>query len=175
MSESHPKTPSPIRALPYVATACLAALLSSCGHQAGGTIEVYETKGYQPNHGPFDSSGNYVDKWADNPPKRRYISRGKKKKSAPVAPAPKYVAAPAPSPTATPAKAYSPPKKSSAPKKSTVTAKPKKKSPLTHTVKRGDTLYGLSRKYGTSVSSIQKANRIKGSTIGIGQRLIIPR
>lgn len=168
MSESHPKTPHHFKALPYVAAAaCLAVLVSSCGHQAGGTIEVYETVGYQPNHGPFDSNGNYVDKWADNPPKRRYISRSKKK-SAPIAPAPQpqYVAAP---PTAAkPAKVYKP----SPPK---VTAKPKKKSTRVHTVKRGDTLYGLSRKYGTSVSSIQKANRIKGTTIGIGQRLTIPR
>ena len=149
----------------------LACLLSSCGHQTGGTIEVYETAGYQPNFGPFDSNGNYVEKWADSPPKRKYISRGKKK-SAPkkAAPKPQYVATPKP--------AYTPPKKAStpAPRKSTpVAVKPKKKPPITHTVKKGDTLYGLSRKYGTSVSSIQRANRLKGSNIGIGKKLIIPR
>lgn len=154
-------------------------LLSSCGHQTGGTIEVYETVGYQPNHGPFDSNGNYVEKWADSPPKRKYISRDKKKSARKqTAEQPKYVAIPKPT--------YTPPKKTTktvtkktstpTPRKSTpVAIKPKKKSPITYTVKKGDTLYGLSRKYGTSVSSIQRANRIKGSNIGIGQKLIIPR
>jgi LysM repeat protein len=147
-------------------------LLSSCGHQAGGTIEVYETVGYQPNHGPFDNNGNYVEKWADSPPKRKYISRGKKK-SAPkqAVEKPQYAAA-APKPV------YATPKKASAPvprKTTPVAVKPKKKSPITHTVKKGDTLYGLSRKYGTSVSSIQRANRLKGSNIGLGKKLIIPR
>lgn len=154
------------------AIGCLACLLSSCGHQTGGTIEVYETAGYQPNFGPFDSNGNYVEKWADSPPKRKYISRGKKK-SAPkkAAPKPQYVATPKPAYTTPPKKASTP-----APRKSTpVAVKPKKKPPITHTVKKGDTLYGLSRKYGTSVSSIQRANRLKGSNIGIGKKLIIPR
>ncbi|MGJ8671729.1 LysM peptidoglycan-binding domain-containing protein [Rubritalea sp.] len=153
-------------------TAALSLLLSSCGHQAGGTIEVRETAGYQPNFGPFDSSGNYVDKWADNPPKRKYISRGKKKTKAPVVtptPAPQQYAAvtPPPPPTVKP-----PTKPKTTPK---VAAKPKAKPTVTHTVKRGDTLYGLSRKYGTSVSSIQKANNMRGTTIGLGQRLTIPR
>ncbi|MEO1855862.1 MAG: LysM peptidoglycan-binding domain-containing protein [Rubritalea sp.] len=158
----------------FIATAAIGSfvlLISSCGHQAGGTIEVYETVGYQPNHGPFDSNGNYVEKWADNPPKRKYISRDKKK-SAPIkaTPPPQYATAPKP--------AYTPPKKASSPsqpKSRAVVVKPKKRSPLTHTVKKGDTLYGLSRKYATSVNSIQRANGIRGSNIGIGQKLIIPR
>jgi len=43
-----------------------------------------------------------------------------------------------------------------------------------HTVKKGDTLYGLSRRYGTSVSAIQRANGLRSSTIGIGKKLRIP-
>jgi N-acetylmuramoyl-L-alanine amidase len=43
-----------------------------------------------------------------------------------------------------------------------------------HVVKKGDTLYGLSRRYGTSVSAIQRANGLRGSTIGIGKKLRIP-
>ncbi|MFT5882916.1 MAG: LysM repeat protein [Crocinitomicaceae bacterium] len=148
-------------------------LLSSCGHQAGGTIEVYETVGYQQNHGPFDSNGNYVEKWADSPPKRKYISRDKKKKPTryPAVQPSKYVATPKSAIFTTPVRSSTPP-----PRKSTaVSVKPKKKSPITHTVKKGDTLYGLSRKYGTSVSSIQRANRLKGTNIGLGKKLIIPR
>lgn len=161
--------PTPLSLFIFV-TATASLFLSSCGHQAGGTIEVYETTGYQPNFGPFDSNGNYVDNWADNPPKRKYIPRGKKKSKAPESRPQQYAVAPTP-PTPSPA-VKSVPQVKRAP---SVTVKPKVKPPITHSVKRGDTLYGLSRKYGTSVSSIQRANNISGTTIGIGQRLIIPR
>ncbi len=43
-----------------------------------------------------------------------------------------------------------------------------------HTVKRGDTLYSLSRQYGASVSSIQRSNGMRNTTIGVGQLLRIP-
>ncbi|NWK56039.1 N-acetylmuramoyl-L-alanine amidase [Verrucomicrobiaceae bacterium N1E253] len=43
-----------------------------------------------------------------------------------------------------------------------------------HTVKKGDTLYGLSRRYKTSVSAIQRANGMSGTMIGIGKKLKIP-
>jgi LysM repeat protein len=43
-----------------------------------------------------------------------------------------------------------------------------------HIVKKGDTLYGLSRRYKTSVSAIQKRNGLKGTTIRNGATLIIP-
>lgn len=56
------------------------------------------------------------------------------------------------------------------------TPKPKPK-PVTvrHTVKKGDTLSGLARKYGSTISKIQSANRIKGSVIRLGQTLTIPK
>lgn len=43
-----------------------------------------------------------------------------------------------------------------------------------HTVRRGDTLYGLSRRYKTTVSAIQRANGLRGTVISIGKRLRIP-
>ncbi|MCB1243324.1 MAG: LysM peptidoglycan-binding domain-containing protein [Akkermansiaceae bacterium] len=43
-----------------------------------------------------------------------------------------------------------------------------------HTVAKGDTLYSLSRRYGTSVSAIQGANGLTSSNIRIGQTLSIP-
>lgn len=61
------------------------------------------------------------------------------------------------------------------PEPKAVVMKPKKKAPLRHTVRRTDTLYGLSRKYGVSVGSIQRANSLKGSTIVTGKTLLIPR
>lgn len=45
---------------------------------------------------------------------------------------------------------------------------------LTHTVKSGDTLSKLSRDYKVSVKDIQRANNLRGSTIRVGQKLIIP-
>ncbi|MTH55313.1 LysM peptidoglycan-binding domain-containing protein [Bacillus mangrovi] len=60
-------------------------------------------------------------------------------------------------------------------------AKPAAKKPavpaasLKHTVKSGESLYSLSKKYGVSVSSIQSANRLKSSAIKVGQALTIPK
>ncbi len=41
-------------------------------------------------------------------------------------------------------------------------------------VERGDTLFNLSRRYGTSVAAIQNANGLSGDLIKIGQTLVIP-
>lgn len=78
---------------------------------------------------------------------------------------------PAQRPVATPA----PPAPKPAPKPQAVVMKPKKAAPIRHVVKSSDTLFGLSRKYGVSVSSIQRANGIKGSTIVTGKTILIPR
>lgn len=43
-----------------------------------------------------------------------------------------------------------------------------------HTVSRGETLYSLSRRYGVTVSDLQRTNQIHGTTISIGQVLTIP-
>ena len=47
-------------------------------------------------------------------------------------------------------------------------------SGATHTVVPGDTLYGLSRRYGSSVSAIKSANGLTSDTIVIGQQLRMP-
>jgi len=44
----------------------------------------------------------------------------------------------------------------------------------THTVEKGDTLYNISRRYGTSVGAIQSANGLGGDLIILGQQLQIP-
>lgn len=43
--------------------------------------------------------------------------------------------------------------------------------PAYHTVVAGDTLFGLSRKYGTSVERIKQLNNLSGNVISVGQRL----
>ncbi|NLI71371.1 MAG: transglycosylase SLT domain-containing protein [Bacteroidales bacterium] len=44
-----------------------------------------------------------------------------------------------------------------------------------HTVRKGQNLSSISRRYGVSVGKIKKANNIKGSKIRTGQRLKIPK
>lgn len=43
----------------------------------------------------------------------------------------------------------------------------------TYQVEKGDTLYGISRKYNVPVASLQKWNGIEGNNIQVGQKLII--
>lgn len=43
-----------------------------------------------------------------------------------------------------------------------------------YTIKKGDSLWGISRKYGTSVSAIKEANGMTSDTIIDGRTLIIP-
>jgi LysM repeat protein len=43
-----------------------------------------------------------------------------------------------------------------------------------YVVKKGDSLHGLSKKFGTSITSIKEASGIKGNAIRIGQVLTIP-
>ena len=44
----------------------------------------------------------------------------------------------------------------------------------THTVIKGDTLYNISKRYGVSVTDLQQANGISGSSISLGQSIQIP-
>ncbi len=162
--------------------------LTNCG-SSGRTIEVQRTGGYQQSHGPFDSNGNYVESWADKSPKRKFVwgrSTSKKPKSntsSSTGSSSRKNTSTArkstPSPTSVPKKTYTPSRSKSTykPARKSTARKitPKTKPPISHTVRKGDTLYGLSRKYGASVSSIQKANGLKGNSISIGKRLIIPR
>jgi LysM repeat protein len=45
----------------------------------------------------------------------------------------------------------------------------------TYTVRRGDTLYGIARRYGVTVGQIQAWNKLQGTTIGVGQELIVKK
>lgn len=57
-----------------------------------------------------------------------------------------------------------------------VSAPPKESSAHTetHIVKSGETLYKISTIYSTSVSEIQKLNKLNGTNIKVGQNLLIP-
>ena len=176
-------------------------LLVSCGNgTSGNAIKVVKTKGFNPNHGPFDSKGNYVEAWADSPPRRIYVSPddadlASNQAIASVTPTPierpiEPIVAynPQPKPrvyqpkskprTSVASKPKSRPKTSTKtrPKRSSaIVVKPKSKPPIIYTVRKGDTLYGLARRYKSGVKTIQIANRLKGTNIRIGQKLKIPR
>jgi nucleoid-associated protein YgaU len=62
--------------------------------------------------------------------------------------------------------------RSSSSKKSSSTSR---SSSRTHTIKSGDTLSGIARKYGTSVSKLKAANGLKSDLIRAGKTLKIPR
>lgn len=169
--------------------ALLTMLLVSCGGGGGGgpITENRSVRGYNPGVGPFDNQGNYVERWANDKSKGNWwrksivheqvtptTASGKPAVVAAVA-APKPTTRPAassPKPTpAKPAVAATPTSKPAV----AITAKPKNKPPLRHTIKKGDTLWGLSRKYNTTVTAIQRANGLKGSNLKIGRTLLIPR
>ncbi len=48
------------------------------------------------------------------------------------------------------------------------------KKTLDHTVKKGETLYSISRAYGCSVEEIMKTNQLNGTALSIGQLIKIP-
>ncbi|BDS07461.1 hypothetical protein NT6N_25010 [Oceaniferula spumae] len=177
-------------------------LLTSCGDGGGSVAENRSNRGYNPGVGPFDSSGNYVERWADDKSKGTWWRSSTAKPSA-VASIPSTPTPPVGGPTAVasnvtpqppvtrPSTRPTPPVGSgvrptpqprptvvSRPKpkpKPVAKTKPKSKPPITHVIKKGDTLYGLSRKYGASVTAIQRANGLKGTNLSIGKRLLIPR
>jgi LysM repeat protein len=41
-------------------------------------------------------------------------------------------------------------------------------------VKKGDTLYGLAKRYGTSVDALKSANGLRGNMLDVGQKLTLP-
>ena len=178
---------------PVTLIAICTPLLCHCGT---GSSSISSRGASNPGYGPFDRHGNYVEEWADKPAKKhRWAS---KPKPAPVKEEPVVASTstpqskpptrttrstevasldrsrttttrttrpPAPAPKPTPTVASTPPKP-----KPTPPPKPSR----SHTVVKGDTLYNLSRRYGTSISSIQRANGISGTTIRLGQKLKIP-
>ncbi|MBC1577636.1 LysM peptidoglycan-binding domain-containing protein, partial [Listeria seeligeri] len=55
----------------------------------------------------------------------------------------------------------------------TSTSKPSNSATKTHTVKKGDSLWSVSRQYNTTVDNIKSWNKLTSNTIYIGQKLTI--
>jgi hypothetical protein len=114
-----------------------------------------------PSHGmaradyPFDSNGDYVTAWA---------AEG----SSSAGPSDYRSSSPRRSGRSSSRKPTSSTKKATASKSSGSSSR-------RHTVKSGDSLWSIARKYGSSVAKIKSANGLKSDSIRDGRSLIIPR
>lgn len=172
----------------FVPAASFSVALTACMNN-GGLL----TSNNPTGTGPFDSRGNYVEAWADNPSQWRKgstqtVEAPPDRPAADVPVTPPVIVSnttPKPVPTSTPVIHKKPtprptavasntakPKPKPVAKKTVVKAKPKT---TRHTVRSGENLYNIAKRYGTSVGAVQKANGIKGSMIRPGQSLVIPR
>jgi LysM repeat protein len=140
----------------------LVPLFTQCGYKSAPSSSSVT--------GPFDSRGNYVEDWVDKPDQwyrpptpGSAPTRSKKNLAANTEQSQTQVSAARPDPAPVVVKAKPKPK-------------PKPKPSFAyHKVRRGDTLSALSRRYSTSISSIQRANGISGTVIRLGETLKIPK
>jgi LysM repeat protein len=58
-------------------------------------------------------------------------------------------------------------------KKPVVKKELKKQIPAYYQVKKGDTLYSISKKFNISVAKIKEMNGLKSNALSIGQRLLV--
>jgi len=144
-------------------------LLTQCGSKSAPPSQTVT--------GPFNSRGDYIEDWVDQPdkwyrPPAPGTGSGSKPKTA-IASNTQV----APEPHVPLIETYSPPEPRPQPTvaKPKPTSKPKPPTVIRHTVKRGDTLSALARRYGTSVTKIQKANGLPNTVIRLGQTLKIPK
>ncbi len=169
----------------------IAIPLVGCSRTKKVVQDMPSSASYNPGYGPFDQNGNYVEAWADKPARQHNWNR----KPIPPGPVSRTIARKDPSPLnlreqppvkrVPPLIAKAPPKPvpakpapapvKPAPAPAKPTPPPAPKPAAQHTVVKGDTLYSLGRRYGTSVGAIQRANEITGTLIRIGQTLKIPR
>ena len=128
-----------------VATGNLPSNLPSLNFGGGAATPPHSMSRYEY---PFDPSGNYNEDWAAQG--ERLAGRSTTSSAQPSATV----------------------RRSTPTRTSTTGASSAGRS---HTVQRGDTLYGLARRYNTSVARIRSANGLSGDVIRPGQRLTIPR
>lgn len=177
-----------------IPAAFFSVALTACVNDGGLTSSNNPT-----GTGPFDSRGNYVEAWADNPSQWRkgsstVVEAAPDRPAADVPVSPPVIVSnttpktgttttttvihkkPTPRPTAVASNTTKPKPvtvaKKPPVKKTVVKAKPKT---TRHTVRSGENLYNIAKRYGTTVGAIQRANGIKGSVIRPGQSLAIPR
>lgn len=160
-------------ALRLLALSACAALLSCENTKSGGSSDPYASNyGNDGHYNPYPGQSGYTVPTTPSyqtPPMP----------AEPQPPADPYAFS-APKKTTPSVSSSSTPRKSTASssstkkKSSTTTAKKKSSSGSRYTVSKGDTLYGIARKRGTTVAKIKAANGISGDVIRPGQSLKIP-
>ena len=140
-------------------TAAIVLLAASCNQMRYGGEHPVGT-------GPFDSRGNYVEAWADNPAKWRGGDRK---------PTPTRTTTPS-RPAQTASTAASRPSQGTAARPAATPQPRPQPQPQQrrYTVKRGDNLSAIARRHNTTVAGLRRANGISGSLIHPGQVLRIP-
>ena len=177
------KTPrkQALRSILLPGLAGLPLILASCSSSSGGggrgvpsvlpSIPIHASAS-TPSHSmsrgdyPFDSGGNYITAWAAEGAGRSGLSAGTD-----------YSSWRSSHHDETPSRSRSSSSSSRSKSKSKTVAKSSKgkSSSTRHTVKKGDTLSSIARRYGTSVSKIKAANGLKSDNIRDGRSLVVPR
>lgn len=150
---------SPRRILPLLAL--LAALLSSCGSSVRGVprnlpvVKLHDVRQTPPHSMarkdyPFDEKGDYITAWAaegESAASARDIERWSGSHGGTIS----KRQPPAP------------------------VRKVTKPTSFNYTIKSGDTLGGIARRYNTTVAKLKAANGLKSDLIRAGKTLKIPR
>jgi len=152
------------------------------GRYTQATLRTPQGHGMERKDYPFDASGKYRTDWVKNNTRgmdpsahgRASYTSGIEVASAPRA----SVSAdspPSPAPdTAFDSTPPSGPVPSAAPIASAPPVAAPEPAPRYHRVASGDTLFALSRRYGSSVDELKRVNGLRGDTIHVGQSLRIP-
>lgn len=153
-------------------------ILSSCSSSSRKIRGVPEKLPDIPIHGssatpghsmprgeyPFDSGGNYVSAWA---------AEGERAAGRSVHPATDYARWRSSHGGSSGSRSGRTTRSSSGSSRKTTSTG--RSTGTKHLIKRGDTLSGIARKYGTTVAKIKAANGLKSDLIREGRTLTIPR
>lgn len=141
--------------------------------QCGGLRSAPQT---QAVTGPFNSRGDYVEDWVDQPNKWYRPTVPGTGSGTTTRPNTAIAANTLPEPHVPLIETQSPPPiVRTSPTNVKPKPKPKTSNVVRHTVKRGETLSVIAKRYRTTVSKIQQSNGIRGTVIRVGQILKIPR
>lgn len=151
-----------------ILSSAVAATLTSCNPMGGNSNNPYGAPAAAPNASPYGGANPYAAPQA-NGETGAYSANASadylpnvNSNPAPYQPIPGAAASPSVAPSAG---NYIPEPSVGAAAGATIN----------HTVVSGDSLWGLSRKYNTSVQAIQQANGMSDTVIRVGQTIQIPQ
>ncbi len=170
------KRPGTSFSLQCAAASLCAVLLSGCVNPGYPSASVTAEKIATPSNSlphheyPFDDKGNYRKDWVVPPRGRSSTSSS----SGSYASSSGGSTTRRSTSTSSSSSSSSSRTSSSTSSSSSSSAAKPKPAARYHKVQSGDTLYGISRKYGVSVSSLKSVNGLSSDLIRIGQTLRIP-